>query len=129
LVGSARRSVRAGAAGPRAPAGQAFNRISALCSVDPSLAVRQVVFDSYDAVSRRFTALLRKACPHLTDEEFYWRQHCIYGSMMHLRTNNGRVAYLLGDLDQGNSEAALEQLLLFLTAGMKVGGEGGAAAA
>jgi AcrR family transcriptional regulator len=106
----------------RVPAGEAFNRISALCSVDPSLAVRQVVFDSYDVVSRRFTALLRKACPHLTDEEFYWRQHCIYGSMMYLRTNNGRVAYLLGDFDAAKSEASLEQLLLFLTAGMKAGG-------
>ena len=110
----------------RVPAGQAFNRISALCSVDPSLAVRQVVFDSYDVVSRRFTALLRKACPHLTDEEFYWRQHCIYGSMMYLRTNNGRVAYLLGDFDAAKSEASLEQLLLFLTAGMKAGGARGA---
>lgn len=106
----------------REPAGEAFNRISALCSVDPSLAVRQVVFDSYDTVSRRFTALLRRACPHLSDEAFYWRQHCIYGSMMYLRTNNGRVAYLLGNLDQGNSDEALEQLLLFLTAGMKAGG-------
>jgi len=114
----------------RVPTGQAFNRISALCSVDPSLAVRQVVFDSYDTVSRRFTALLRKACPHLTDEEFYWRQHCIYGSMMYLRTDNGRVAYLLGDqLNQGNSDTALEQLLLFLTAGMEARDQGGAVGA
>ena len=108
----------------RAKGGQAFNRISALCSVDPDPAVRQVVFDSYDTVSRRFTALLRKACPHLDDEEFYWRQHCIYGSMMYMRTDNGRVAYLLGDRGAGHSEVALQQLLVFLTAGMTAPGAG-----
>jgi len=107
----------------RAPGGQYFNRISALCSVDPSPAVRQVVFDSYDDVARRFTALLRRACPHLTDEEFFWRQHFIYGSMMYLRTDNGRVAYLLGEQGLNHSEAALEQLLLFLAAGMSAPGQ------
>jgi AcrR family transcriptional regulator len=106
----------------REPDGQAFNRISALCSVDPSPSVRQVVFDSYDGVSRRFTGLLRKACAHLTDDEFYWRQHCIYGSMMYVRTDNGRVAYLLGTRTGGSSAIALEQLLIFLTAGMKAPG-------
>lgn len=113
----------------RAQGGQAFNRISALCSVDPDPAVRQVVFDSYDTVSRHFTALLRKACPHLTDEEFYWRQHCIYGSMMYMRTDNGRVAYLLGDRGAGHSDTALQQLLVFLTAGMKAPGDGAVAGA
>lgn len=98
--------------------GQAFNRISALCSVDPSPAVRQVVFDAYDGVSRRFTALLRRACPHLGDDEFYWRQHCIYGSMMYMRTDNGRVAYLLGERAADRPDIALEQLLTFLAAGM-----------
>ena len=106
----------------REPDGQAFNRISALCSVDPSASVRQVVFDSYDGVSRRFTGLLRKACAHLTDDEFYWRQHCIYGSMMYVRTDNGRVAYLLGTRTGGDQAMALEQLLTFLTAGMKAPG-------
>jgi len=108
----------------REASGQAFNRISALCSVDPSASVRQVVFDSYDTVARRFTALLRRACPHLTDEEFYWRQHSIYGGMMYLRTNNGRIAYLLGDQGQNHSETALQQLLIFLTAGMSAPGAG-----
>ncbi|MFX9097346.1 hypothetical protein ABTN72_20340, partial [Acinetobacter baumannii] len=31
--------------------GEFFNRVSALCSVDPDPAVRQVVFDAYDQVS------------------------------------------------------------------------------
>lgn len=108
----------------REPGGHAFNRVSALCSVDPSPAVRQVVFDSYDTVARRFTALLRQACPHLDDAEFFWRQHFIYGSMMYLRTNNGRVAYLLGDMGDNHSEAALDQLLAFVTAGMEAPGRG-----
>jgi AcrR family transcriptional regulator len=107
----------------REPSGQAFNRISALCSVDPSPVVRQVVFDSYDVIARRFTALLRLACPHLSNEEFFWRQHFIYGSMMYLRTNNGRVSYLLGEQGRNDSDAAVEQLLIFLTAGMSARGD------
>jgi hypothetical protein len=42
---------------------------------------------------------------------------------MYLRTNNGRVSYLLGEQGRNDSDAAVEQLLIFLTAGMSARGD------
>jgi AcrR family transcriptional regulator len=109
--------------------GEFFNRVSALCSVDPDPAVRQVVFDAYDQVSRRFTALLRRACPHLSDQAFYWRLHCVYGSMMYIRSDNGRVAHLLGELGEAFAGQANEELIAVLTAGLDAPAAGPAAEA
>jgi AcrR family transcriptional regulator len=103
----------------RSPEGEAFNKVSALCSVDPNPAVRQIVFDVYDEVARRFVGLLRRACPHLNDEAFYWRLNCLYGSMMYVRAHNGRVAYLVGnDRPEGDAQTVLDELVAFTGAGL-----------
>jgi AcrR family transcriptional regulator len=103
----------------RSPEGEAFNKVSALCSVDPNPAVRQVVFDVYDDVARRFVSLLRRACPHLNDESFYWRLNCLYGSMMYVRAHNGRVAYLVGnDRPESDAQTVLDELIAFTEAGL-----------
>jgi AcrR family transcriptional regulator len=99
--------------------GQAFERLSALCSVDPNPAVREVVFETFDEVGKRFTALLRKSCLHLTDDEFYWRLNCLFGSMMYVRANNGRVSKLLGDRSAAAPpELITQQLVAFTAAGL-----------
>jgi AcrR family transcriptional regulator len=98
--------------------GEAFERLSALCSVDPNPAVREVVFETFDEVGKRFTALLRKSCPHLTDDEFYWRLNCLFGSMMYVRANNGRVSKLLGDRSAAPPQLVTEQLVAFTSAGL-----------
>ena len=104
----------------RTEAGQAFDKISALCSVDPDPAVRDIVFHTFDDVGQRFSALLRAACPHLTDAEYYWRLHCLFGGMMYVRAHNGRVDLLTGSAAAGEpAEFVLEQLATFVAAGMK----------
>jgi AcrR family transcriptional regulator len=104
----------------RRAGGEDFNRLSSLCSVDPSPEVRRVVFDAYNDVAKRFVRLLRRASPHLDDRAFYWRLHCVYGSMMYVRSDNGRIAVLLGDLGaHDDTETVLEELLGFLAAGME----------
>jgi AcrR family transcriptional regulator len=100
--------------------GQAFDKISALCSVDPNPAVREIVFDTFDAVGKRFSAQLRAACPHLTEPEYYWRLHCLFGSMMYVRAHNGRVDQLVTlDADAQEPAFVLEQVTSFIAAGMK----------
>ena len=102
----------------RSPEGQDFNQISALCSVDPDAAVRRIVFDAYDRLARRFIALLRRACPKLDEATLYWRLNCLYGSMMYMRTQNGRVAHLLGERDADlDAEAILNELVNFVEGG------------
>jgi hypothetical protein len=71
-------------------------------------------------VAERFVRLLRRACAHLSEREFYWRLHCVYGSMMYIRSDNGRVAVLLGDIGAGeNTEFILAELIEFLAVGLE----------
>lgn len=103
--------------------GQAFDKISALCSVDPNPLVRQIVLQTFDVVGKRFAGLLRAACPHLGDAEFYWRLHCLFGSMMYVRAQNGRVDHLVPPAATPESPAfVLDQLASFIAAGMKAPG-------
>lgn len=54
-----------------------FNRVAALCSVDPLKEVREVVFKAYDKTALRFALLLRRVTPHLSETEFQWRLECM----------------------------------------------------
>ena len=102
------------------PDGQAFDKISALCSVDPNPRVREIVFQTFDVVGKRFSGLLRTACPHLGDAEYYWRLHCLFGSMMYVRAHNGRVDQLvLPGTGPQTPEFVLDQVVGFVAAGMK----------
>ncbi|CAN5630498.1 TetR/AcrR family transcriptional regulator [soil metagenome] len=102
------------------PEGRDFDKISAICSVDPSPGVREIVFQTFDAVGKRFSNLLRSACPHLTDDEYYWRLHCVFGSMMYVRAHNGRVDHLVSsDPAAAPADFILDQLTTFVAAGMR----------
>jgi AcrR family transcriptional regulator len=106
----------------RSPSGANFNLVSALCSVDPNDGVRQIAFSAYGNVSRRFVELLRRASPWLSEEAFFWRLNCLFGSMMYLRTNNGRVAQLVDrDASGSSADAVLDELVLFVEAGFAAG--------
>jgi AcrR family transcriptional regulator len=102
----------------RTPGGEDFNQISALCSVDPDPAVRLIVHQAYERVAQRFIALLQKAVPQLDGATLYWRLNCMYGSMMYVRTQNGRVDQLIGAKHRAlEAEEILEELVTFVEAG------------
>lgn len=115
----------------RTPEGAVFNRLSAICSVDPDPAVKNIVFGVHDMVAEPFVQALRHACPHLDAREFFVRLQCVFGSMMYVRADNGRLNRLL-DAPGASAEdvdTTLEILLNFLTAGMREPGLGRASAA
>jgi hypothetical protein len=62
------------------------------------------------------------ACPKVKEAELYWRLHCVYGAMLYLRANNGRVARILGrkagPLDARAVRKALRYVVPFLAAGL-----------
>ncbi|MBX6317880.1 TetR/AcrR family transcriptional regulator [Pigmentiphaga sp.] len=101
-----------------------FNRLSAICSVEPDPAVKNIVFGVHDDVARLFVDLLARACPHLSREELYVRLQCIYGSMMYIRADNGRVARLMPDVkaapvsEEGVAQT-LSRMLDFMAAGLE----------
>ena len=103
------------------PQAEAFKKLSGRISTDPSPEVRRTVYELYDDIAVRFVDVLRQACPHLPREDLFWRLSCIYGAMMYVRADSGRLQRLLGDdLIMTDSEAALRHLIPFLAAGMKL---------
>ena len=102
------------------PEEAAFNRVTALCSVDPMQEVREVVFNAYDAIALRFATLLRKAVPQLSETEFQWRLECMYGAMMYIRSDNGRVSHMLNACHRKDPvEKVIAELVSFTAAGFK----------
>jgi Transcriptional regulator len=105
------------------PEGETFNRLSAICSVDPDPDVRAIVFGVHDAVARTFTDALRRACPDIDATAFFVKLQCIFGSMMYIRTDNGRVDRLVPADEamaaKADRAASLEHLLDFLAAGVE----------
>jgi AcrR family transcriptional regulator len=103
------------------PQAEAFKKLSGRISTDPSPEVRRTVYELYDEIAARFVDVLRQACPHLSREDLFWRLACIYGAMMYVRADSGRLQRLLGDnLVMTNSEAALHHIIPFLAAGMRL---------
>ena len=61
------------------------------------------------------------ACPQLSRKEMFWRLACIYGAMLYIRANNGRLQRLMGDdLSFADPNEALAHIIPFLTAGLQV---------
>lgn len=106
--------------------GAVFNRLSAICSVDPDPTVRDIVFAVHDEVAQMFVQALRRACPNVDSTAFFVKLQCVFGSMMYIRADNGRVDRLVRPEEaqyvHQNPEELLSHLLDFLTAGIEQGG-------
>src|SRR5690606_29578115 len=103
--------------------GDVFNRLSAICSVDPDPNVRNVVFAVHDDVAQMFVDALRRSCPDIDGTTLFVKLQCVFGSMMYIRADNGRVDRLVRPSEaqhaHQNPDEILEHLLDFLTAGMQ----------
>jgi AcrR family transcriptional regulator len=96
-----------------------FKVLAAQASMDPSPEVRNAVFDFYDSVGRSFVDALTAACPGLSREDLFWKLACIYGAMLYVRADNGRLQRLLGEgLSFANPDEAMAHIIPFLTAGL-----------
>jgi AcrR family transcriptional regulator len=104
------------------PGGQLFVRVAALTSVDPDPEVQDIINTAYGDTGRLFVKALKRACPTVGNADLYWRLQCVYGAMMYLRANNGRVARILGrdpvPIDSRTIKQALRHVIPFLAAGL-----------
>ncbi|RAI45044.1 TetR/AcrR family transcriptional regulator [Rhodoplanes roseus] len=99
--------------------GRRFNLLAGRSSTDPNPEVRRIVFQVYDSVGRRFVDAAAAACPDLSREELFWRIACVYGAMMYIRADNGRLQHLFGPgFSLSDGEGALKFAMPFLTAGL-----------
>lgn len=105
---------------PRSEGERAFRLLSGRASTDPNPEVRRILFQAYDAVGRTFVDGMAKACPHLSREELFWRVACVYGAMLYIRADNGRLQPMFGDdLSLSDAGGALRFAIPFMTTGLE----------
>jgi AcrR family transcriptional regulator len=96
-----------------------MRRMMGLALSDPSPEMRRAIHRIFSNGALRFIDQLEQACPDLTAEEFHWRLVCLYGSIIYLFADPGRVQRLVGpEFDSTDMDAALACAVPFLTAGM-----------
>lgn len=86
---------------------------------EPSHVVGKVMKEIFTPISIHFFALLQQLCPHLTNDEFYWRSNCIYGAYLYAPAFSDRIAlYAHKEFDPTNIELGIAQMVEFLVAGI-----------
>ena len=87
---------------------------------DPSPEVRAIMADIFDAPTSRFVRLLRRACPALDDDTFYWRLHCVFGVVQHAASYTDDIGTLAeGRFDTTDLDAGIDRIIRFVAAGME----------
>lgn len=99
-----------------------FIRLSGRVATDPAPEVMEAISAAYDEAGATFIRLLRKACSHLTTEEFLWRFVFLIGAMVYTRAETGRVESLASKIGfparKTSVHNASKYLIPFLTAGL-----------
>lgn len=97
-----------------------FRRLAGRVATDPTPEVRLILGELYSESSVMIHKTLRAACPDLDEKEFYWRLFCVYGVMLYVQADTGKIQTLAGeDFDTSNPEIALQHALNFVVAGMR----------
>ncbi len=96
-----------------------FMRLVGRIGSDQNKTVSAMMTEYFDEFQRRFIAALSKALPTLSEEELYWRLHCLLCIITHTLNNPDRI-YVLSDgrCDLRKVNDAFEHLLTFLVGGM-----------
>ena len=95
-------------------------RLAGRLSTDPSPEVRRAVSEIYSRRAIVFDTALRRACPHLSHDEFYWRFYCLFGAVQYVLADVGKIQTFAGKtFDSSNPEEALRNVIPFLAAGLR----------
>ena len=70
---------------------------------DPSPDVVKAYRTVTDEATFRFIRLMRKSCPHLDDETFFWRLSSVMGGMMYALSHRSFVSRLMAGIVQSPS--------------------------
>lgn len=78
----------------------------------------------YSVVSARFTRMLGKSLPSLSEQDLVWRLHFVVGAMIHMLTHEETMQRVSqGAGGEPNMEAMLSRFLRFAVAGLRDGVE------
>ena len=96
-----------------------FRRLAGRVATDPTPEVQRVMRSIYNADTVQVHRALMAACPHLREKDLYWRLYCVYGVMLFVQADTGKIQTLAGaDFDTSDPEVAVRHVLAFLLAGM-----------
>ena len=96
-----------------------FRKFYGRVMTEPSEIVNTVMRKLFSPVSSRFFSLLRENCPHLSDDEFYWRATSILGTFIYAPAYISRIQfYAHKGFDVKNVDFGINQIVDFLSAGM-----------
>ena len=96
-----------------------YRRLAGRSSTDPTAEVRRVLNQIYNPGNASVHRALRRACPHLSRTEFYWRFFCFHGAVQYVLADVGRIQAIAGeDFDTSNPQVALNYVIPFLAAAM-----------
>ena len=80
--------------------------------------LRGAFFQLFDEVVRHFGPAFKHVLPHLSPEEIIWRVHFVIGSLAHILVCSKMANSGMGNVKIEQSDALLEALVQFCTAGM-----------
>lgn len=97
----------------------AYRRLAGRASTDPTAEVRRIINEIYNPDTMVAHKALRKACPHLSHDEFYWRFFCLHGAVQYVLADVGKIQVIAGeDFDTSDPQVAMQRVIPFLAAGL-----------
>jgi len=97
-----------------------FMRFVSRIGSDRSEFAREMMREFFDDFQRQFIAAIKPALPHLSEEDLYWRLHCLLCIVTHTQNNPARIYELSGGrCDFSQVDYAFEHILPFLVEGMR----------
>jgi AcrR family transcriptional regulator len=87
---------------------------------NPEDRAQHILIELFDPVARRFIAAIREAAPQLGVAAAHWGYYFAIGAMVQALAKTGRIERLSnGRCDSGNVEIIIDNLVRFITAGLK----------
>ena len=97
-----------------------YRRLTGYAVMDPHPEVKQIVSEVLDAQDPMLPKLMRMACPDLGDAELFWRLYSVYGAMVYIQADTGRMQRIMRrEVDTHDLIGALDYVVAFLAAGFR----------
>jgi AcrR family transcriptional regulator len=108
-----------GLVGPGTAHGSLLTRLLGRVHTSQDLHVRALVFEQFDATTRRYLDVLADVLPHLDEAELVTRFHFLIGAMASSLVEPERLVHLSrGNVDPDDVETMVSRLVTFLAAGL-----------
>ena len=100
------------------PEGAKFLQLVGRMHSETNEQLRESFFKLFDEVTQHFGPAFKRALPHLSTEEIIWRVHFAIGSLAHILVCSKMSNSGMANVKIEQSDALLEALVQFCTAGM-----------